>query len=266
VLVTGGSGYLGRELLRQAPEAVGTFLNRSLDGGVRLDVRDASAVALAVAGHDAVIHTAYVQDDPFVIVDGSVNVATACAASGARLVHVSTDVVFDGTLGRPYREDDEPTPITEYGRAKLVAERAVARLCPGALIVRTSLIYGGPGLEPSRHEQDALDAAGGRADIAFFTDELRSPVQVGDLAAALLELIGLDERGVLHVAGADSVSRYEFARLVVVAQGGDPDRVRGANAGELGLNRPADCRLDSSRARALLTTRLRGVREVLAPR
>jgi dTDP-4-dehydrorhamnose reductase len=232
-------------------------LNGSVEGGVRLDVRDPSAVLLAVAGHSVVVHTAYVQDDPLVIVDGSVNVASACASVGARLLHVSTDVVFDGALGRGYREDDSPSPITDYGRAKLVAERAVARLCPGALVVRTSLIYGGA--EPSRHESDAC---GGR--VAFFTDELRSPVQVGDLASALLELIGLDERGVLHVAGADSVSRYEFARLVVAARGGDPDGVRSASFREMGLDRPADCTLDSSRAQALLRTRLRGVREVLA--
>lgn len=258
MLVTGGSGYLGRELLRKAPAAVGTFLNSRLEGGLRLDVRDPSAVERAVAGHDVVVHTAYVQDDPLVIVDGSVNVATACAAAGARLVHVSTDVVFDGLLGRPYREDDSPVPVTDYGRAKLVAERAVARLVPDALVVRTSLIYGG--VEPSRHELDALDGG-----MAFFVDELRSPVQVGDLASALLELIGLDERGVMHVAGADSVSRYEFARLVVAARGGDPERVRSASFRSLGLERPADCTLDSSRSQARLSTRLRGVAEVLRP-
>ncbi|MEA2444368.1 MAG: dTDP-4-dehydrorhamnose reductase [Thermoleophilales bacterium] len=257
MLVTGGSGYLGRELLRRADSAVGTYLNSRLDGGVRLDVRSAPDVARAVAGHSAVVHTAYVQDDPQVIVDGSVNVATACVAAGARLVHVSTDVVFDGAFGRPYREEDPPAPVTDYGRAKLVAERAVARLVPDALVVRTSLIYGGP--EPSRHERDALDGG-----TAFFTDELRSPVHVGDLAAALLELAGLEERGLLHVAGADSVSRYEFARLVVAARGGDPERVRSASFRSLGLDRPADCTLDSSRAQGVLTTRLRGVHEVLA--
>ena len=77
---------------------------------MQLDVRDAEAVAQAVDGHDAVIHTAYVQEDIGVIVDGTAFVAAACAAAGARLVHVSTDVVFDGALGRPYREDDEPEP------------------------------------------------------------------------------------------------------------------------------------------------------------
>ena len=256
MLVTGGSGYLGGELLRQAGgAATGTYLTTPLGGGVQLDVRDAGAVALAVAGHDAVVHTAYVQDDPSVIVDGSAAVADACASAGARLVHISTDVVFDGTLGRPYVEDDEPSPITGYGQSKLAAERAVAQRCPGAAIVRTSLIYGGPGREPSRHEQDALDG-----EMAFFTDELRSPVHVGDLATAVLGLVDdTSIAGLVHLGGGDHVSRYEFARLVVAARGGDPEGVRSASFREMGLNRPADCRLASTRAQPL-----RGVREVLA--
>jgi dTDP-4-dehydrorhamnose reductase len=265
VLVTGGSGTLGAELLRRAPDAIGTYLTNPFDGGVRLDVRDADAVARAVAGHDVVIHTAYVQEDAEVTADGTAAVAAACKGAGARLVHVSTDVVFDGTLSRPYSEDDAPNPITDYGRAKLAAERAVAAHCPGALVVRTSLIYAGPPADPPAQERAPLAAAAGDDDRAFFVDEFRSPVQVGDLAAALLELAASDASGVLHVAGADHVSRSEFARLVVLARGGDPDRLRSASFRHLGLERPAQCALDSTRARALLTTRLRGVREVLTP-
>ena len=266
MLVTGGSGTLGGELLRLAPDAVGTYLNHPFDGGVRLDVRHADAVASAVDGHDVVIHTAYAQEDAQVTADGTAAVATACAAAGARLVHMSTDVVFDGTLPRPYREDDAPNPVTDYGRAKLAAERAVVERCPEALVVRTSLIYAGPPAGPAAQERGPLAAAAGESDLAFFVDEFRSPVQVGDLATALLELAAGDASGVLHVAGADHVSRSEFARLVVLARGGDPDRLRSASFRDLGLDRPAQCVLDSSRARSLLTTRLRGVREVLAPR
>jgi dTDP-4-dehydrorhamnose reductase len=237
----------------RAPGSTGTYLTTPVDGGIRLDVCDAQAVSRVVAEHETVIHTAYVQDDVGVIVDGSAFVALACQSAGARLVHLSTDVVFDGALGRPYREDADPAPITEYGRAKLAAEHAVAAACPGAAIVRTSLIYGGPEREPSRQERDAIDDA-----MPFFTDELRSPVHVGDLAATLLQLAPTDASGPLHLGGADAVSRYEFARLIVASRGGDPDRVRSASFRELGLKRPADCRLESSR-----TPPLRGVREVL---
>jgi dTDP-4-dehydrorhamnose reductase len=196
-------------------------------------------------------------------VDGSRNVASAAAKIGARLVHISTDLVFDGELGRPYTEDDPPQPIMEYGRQKLAGEEVVAEALPEALIVRTSLIYGGA--EPSRHERLVLDAADGAADVRFFSDELRNPVRVGDLAAALLELARSDAAGVLHLAGADAVSRYEFARLVAAAAGRDPDALESALAAEHPDPRPRDCRLDSSRARARVKAKLRGVREVLAP-
>jgi dTDP-4-dehydrorhamnose reductase len=253
LLVTGSTGYLGSELLRRAPASIGT------GGRSRLDVRDAAAVqrAVAAARPDAIVHTAYLLSGPDVWstnVEGAAVVARLSAAAGVRLVHMSTDVVFDGEGGR-YREEDEPGPVHEYGRSKAAAERAVAAAFPGALIVRTSLIYGGA--EPSPHEQLAL---GGEA--AFFTDEHRSPVQVGDLADALIELAALDVAGPLHVAGADDVSRYEFARLIVAAADGDPDRLRSGESG--GIGRPRNCTLDSSRARALLRTRLRGVREVLS--
>jgi dTDP-4-dehydrorhamnose reductase len=137
--------------------------------------------------------------------------------------------------------------VTDYGRAKAEAEARVARAHPQALIVRTSLIYGGA--EPSKHEATARDPS-----FTFFTNEIRNPIQAGDLAEALLELAELDVSGPLHVAGADAVSRAEFAELIT----GSP--VASAPAPP---TRPLDCSLDSSRAQALLRTRLRGVREVL---
>jgi dTDP-4-dehydrorhamnose reductase len=254
--VTGGTGYLGAELVRRAPEAGWDVVSPS---SLELDVRDGRAVARALAdlAPDAVIHAAYRQDPPAaawaVNVLGSAHVATALA--GRRLVHVSTDVVFSGARGA-YREDDELDPVTAYGESKVEAERAVRANNPEALIIRTSLIYGGPGYPESKHERLARDAAAGSADVTFFTDERRSPVQVGDLAAALLELVESDLDGILHAAGADDVSRCEFARLIA----GD-----GVRCGPMGdVVRPRDCTLDSSRARAILRTRLRGCREVLA--
>jgi dTDP-4-dehydrorhamnose reductase len=190
-------------------------------------------------------------------VEGTRAVAAAAVAAGARMVHLSSDVVFPGDGARALTEDDEPRPVTAYGASKLAAER----LCPpGALIVRTSLIYGGP--EPAPQERMVLEVADGVRDMAFFTDEVRCPVEVGDLAVAVLELAERDAAGPLHVAGADVVSRLDFARLVCARHGRDPAVLRGAPAGP---DRPRHLVLDSSRARALLRVRLRGAREVLAP-
>ena len=106
-------------------------------------------------------------------VDGSHHVARAAAEVGARLVHVSTDLVFDGALGRPYTEDDEPRPVIDYGRQKLAAEEIVRAVLPGALIVRTSLIYGGA--EPSRHERLVLEAADGSGRCALLQRRAPQP-------------------------------------------------------------------------------------------
>lgn len=268
LLVTGGTGYLGGELLRRAP-AVGTWHTREPTGRgdwLPLDVRDSVAVRqeLERLRPAAVIHTAYRQDDRTVTLDGAAAVAEAAAAVGARLVHVSSDVIFDGTKPGPYTEQDPPSPITDYGRAKAEAERAVRAAHPDALVVRTSLLYGGS--EPSRHERLAHEAADGRGDMTFFEDELRSPVLVGELASALLELAAGEERGILHVAGPDIVSRYQFACLLARAHGRPGERILPSRLGGSGLVRPANCALDSSRARALLRVRLHGVLEYSAGR
>jgi dTDP-4-dehydrorhamnose reductase len=255
LLVTGGGGTLGRELVERAPhagwEVRATWWTERPEleaEWVHADVRDGDEIASAIAGVDAVIHSAYRQTEDAwsTNVDGSQ--AVARAAAGLRLIHLSSDLVFDGTIGH-YSEEDVPAPVSDYGRSKAEAELRVADEHPGATIVRTSLIYGVPD-----GPQERLAREGTR----FFVDELRSPVYVGDLAAALLELLELEWPGPLHMAGADDVSRYDFALLL----GADEARIERAQTSP---DRAPDVTLDSSQASALLQTRLRGVYEVLEP-
>jgi dTDP-4-dehydrorhamnose reductase len=172
---------------RPAPEGV---------EAVRADVRDAAAMREAAAGCEAVVHTAYVKDDRSVVVDGTA--AVAAAAGGRRLVHVSSDLVFAGR-DAPYTEADVPDPILPYGRWKARAEEAAA----GGAIVRTSLVVGRPD-----GPQERLARTPG---ATFFTDEVRCPVDVDVLAAALLALATrVGHTGPLHVAGAPC-TRFELA-------------------------------------------------------
>lgn len=243
--MTGGAGYLGSEVVRRARSA---GWNVVAPPRATMDVRDGEAVTSLVKGADAVVHAAYRQGE-----DGTANVARAALAAGARLVHVSSDLVFDGTSSRRYVEDDEPCPVLPYGEEKLAAERA-ARQVADAVIVRTSVLYGNAGGVQERLVLDALD---GRADVAFFTDEIRCPTRVDDLAAALVELADAPVRGVLHLAGPEAVSRYELACAIARELGRDPAVLRGRTSE--GLRRPKDCSLDCSRARGLLRTRMRGL-------
>jgi dTDP-4-dehydrorhamnose reductase len=276
LLITGGTGYLGAELVRLAVAAgwdvTASYLATEPAAGPsavhwrRLDVTDRSAVHALVSAvaPDAVVHTAYVRDGPRaaeVTIGGAAAVAQAARVAGARLAALSTDVVFDGELAGAYTEDDRARPISAYGAAKLAAEAAVLGADPHALVVRTSLLYGGP--LPGPHEEAALAAAQGERAGVFFTDEVRCPTQVGDLAAALLELVHTDAAGPLHVAGADAVSRLEFARLVVAAAGLPADRLRGGPSRDAGPGRPRNCALDCTRAGRLVTAPPRGVYEVL---
>jgi dTDP-4-dehydrorhamnose reductase len=273
LLITGGTGYLGAELVRLAPsvgwDVTATYLTSEPAGPVRwerLDVRSAASVrdvVLAVAP-DAIVHAAYVQTGPdaeAVIVGGSVGVAEASRVAGARLVCLSTDVVFAGDVSGRYSEADLPRPVSPYGAAKLAAETAVAAVDPHALFVRTSLLYGGPA--PGPQEVAALEAAQGEREVTFFTDEIRCPTQVGDLAAALLELASVAASGPLHVAGSDAVDRFEFARLVVAAAGLSGTRLRAGLSTSVGEVRPLNCALDCSRAGRIVTSPVRGVYEVL---
>ena len=279
MLVTGGSGYLGgwvARLARTRWDVTATYLTHPVDepGAAwrRLDVRDESAVmALVDAVRPAVIvHTAAANpgyggaDFEAVNTDGSGHVARAAAACGARLVHISTDVLFDGKQGN-YAEDDPPVPITSYGRSKALAEAEVRASGAEAVIVRTSLIYG---WRPRLARQVRWIVEGVRAGrpVRLFTDELRCPVWVESLAAAVVELAGMDYTGVLHVAGGQVLSRYEFGLRLLRFHGLDPGVVIPARARQVDPRRPLNCTLNCSRARSLLRTPLPGVDEVLKQR
>jgi dTDP-4-dehydrorhamnose reductase len=274
LLITGGSGYLGRHLTVLAAghwEVTATYCSHPLDGegfvATRLDVRDASQVEtlMTMVQPDVVVHTAYTTGSEEamqrVIVRGTRHVTRAAVDVGARLIHLSTDVLFDGRRGH-YTEDDPPSPITPYGRAKAAAEAIVAAESSDAVIVRTSLITGFD--PPDPRTQWVLDSLRENREMRLFTDEFRCPVWVITLAQALLELAELDYRGVLHVAGNQVLTRHELGVRLARFFGLDPAGLTPASAVESGLVRPLNCTLNLSLASRLLRTPLLGLDEVLA--
>lgn len=269
VFITGGSGYLGQTLVPAAAarhEVCFTYFTNpapGLPGGVCLDVRDGRAVRdLILAWRpDVIIHTVGSNRQSNmgeVIVQGTTHVAAAAAEASARLIHLSSDAVFDGRQG-PYRESDPRRPIHAYGRAKAAAEQAVAHH-PNHVIVRTSLIYGFDRMDLGTTWM-AQALAEGRP-VTLFTDQWRNPVWVESLSQACLELVALDYCGILHVAGEQALSRAEFGQRLL-----EWWNVPGRQQAQVGLSSdewPHDCRLDISLARQLLQTPLPGVDEVLA--
>lgn len=268
MLVTGATGSLGRRVYDRAPANGWTPLGThfaGVDGAadLRLDVRDRAAVdaTLRDLRPDVVVHTAAGRDrgDWRSIADGAAHVALAAAAVGARLVHVSSDAVFSGREVH-YTEDALPDPTYRYGAAKAAAETAVQAIAPAAVLVRTSTILG-----DGRGAHEVLTHALARGEItgALFTDEIRMPVHVDDLADALLELAGTDRRGPLHVTGPEPVSRYDLGLMVAARDGLDPASIPAARSADVVAGRPLDVRLDCSLARSLLRTRLRPAGEFM---
>lgn len=273
VLVTGGAGLLGSALLRLAPAGVEVHatVRRTPAHGAephRVELADPEAVgALWRRLRPAVVlHTAY---DTAVGADevraATEAVARACREVGAGVVHVSTDVVFSGESA-PYTEADEPAPVHEYGRRKAEAERVVRSAAPGAAVARTSLIVRAD--PPDRTTAWVLAGLRAGAPVRLFTDELRCPIAVDDLAAQLWEVALLppaERAGTWHLVGPEALSRYALGLLIAARWGLDPAGIVPTPSRESPAPRPRDARLLSARADAALRTRPRPVSAVLAP-
>jgi len=259
MLITGASGFLGRHLVEASEAGHWELLAESSSS---LDIRQRIRVLdhITTWKPNVVVHLAYKRDDRQVIVDGTRNVAEAARAAGARLIHLSTDVVFAGR-DRPYTETDNPDAITDYGRWKLEAEDAAHQMHPGVLALRTSLLYGTERLAPI--QQDVAQVMAGHSRMQFFTDEFRCPAHAADVAAAIVALADRREvTGVLHVAGPHVVSRAHLAHAFAGWLGYDPVGVPTTTLRESGLHRPGMVALDSSRA-AALGIRCRSLEEAL---
>lgn len=266
-LVTGGAGLLGSTLIRVAPEGIdlhATQRSTPVPDGARahtVDLADDRAVEtlFAEVRPDVVIHTAYGKTD-FArdIILATRNVADACGRAGAALVHISTDVVFDGERA-PYAEDDPPSPITEYGQRKAEAERMVRQIAPAAAIVRTSVIVRTDG-----EDATVTQLRAGTFPPAF-VDELRSAIAAEDLASQLWELALMPREriaGVWHLAGPEAVSRYTLATLLALRHDIRNNVVPALNR-EFTPRRPRDLRMLTARADGELKTRARPISEAL---
>ncbi|MBI4460205.1 MAG: dTDP-4-dehydrorhamnose reductase [Acidobacteria bacterium] len=145
---------------------------------------------------------------------GAGNVARAAAKAGARLFHISTDYVFDGTKRTPYREGDATNPIQVYGQSKLYGEKEV--LAAGgqakSVMIRTSWLFG---LHGSNFIEKILEAAQARPELEVVADQRGCPTWTVHLARKIAELLETQASGILHVAGNGECSRFEFAKAIV---------------------------------------------------
>jgi dTDP-4-dehydrorhamnose reductase len=276
LLITGVSGFLGRHLalhLSGQHLVLGTYHTHAaaLDGCEtrRLDITDREQVAALCRTWQptAIVHTAAQGDVEHcehhpemayqVNAQGTANIAQAATDIGARLIHLSTDQIYDGTQG-PYDETAAPRPLMVYGRTKLAAEQQAAALCRRAVIVRLALMYGwGNPTRPTFIDWMLTHLRAGQR-VPLFVDQYRTPLYVEQAADVIGRLIDSPHvQGLFNLGGGERLDRYTFGRKVcqvfdLPEQLLEPVEMATATSA---IARPRDCSLNSAKISALLNIR-----------
>lgn len=270
LLVTGGSGFLGNHLLRRSSQFItaGT-LHQSPSTSLPdvtfhvCDLQNPEEVRILLdrVHPDILIHTACSDQGNGIdaIVPAAGLLAIQTAQRDIRFIHLSTDQVFDGSTA-PYTEASPTNPLNPYAKAKVRAEELIGSLNPQATIVRTSLLY--DLRTPDRQTTHLIEAVKTGERFHLFIDEFRCPVWVENLAEVLLEVGTKDVPGILHIAGPESLNRWDFGVGVLHHFGVTPTpNIQKGTVEESGLVRPKNLTMDSSRAKQLLQTPLLSLQE-----
>lgn len=250
LLVTGGGGQVGRAFARLAPQAV--VLDRA-----SLDVTDRGGVLECLQGYrpEVVVNAAVYSkvDDAekdsaaamAINADAVANLANACDRIGALLVQISTDYVFDGNKKEPYVEDDEPAPLSVYGRTKLAGEEEAKSVTH--LIVRTSWVFG----DGRNFVRTIRAAAAAKPSLDVVDDQWGRPTYAVDLARGLLDLIDRDARGIYHLSAGGEPTTWARLAETIVAFAGLQSTINRVPTREQIAARPTNSVLDCSKATAL---------------
>jgi dTDP-4-dehydrorhamnose reductase len=270
VLVTGGSGFLGGHLVSafaQHYETYYTFYSHPVHAfagvkSIRADITNYPKISDLVEKINPrlILHSAAITnfnycasnpDEAYKVnVQGTENITKSAEKIGARVINFSTDMVFDGT--RPFStEYDTPTPCCTYGRTKLEAEQAAASMLNNYLTVRLSLVYGSSLTNSKCFAEELANRILAGESVSAFTNEYRTPVFVKDIIDVLLELaFRNDVKGILHLAGPERLSRYEFSMISEKFLSLTEGRIAAVTSDERNRflePRPGDCSLKSIR-------------------
>ncbi len=242
IFVLGSAGMLGNDMVRTLVPAY-TVVAKDIDA---IDITDTHQVAdtLNATKPDVVVNCAAYTDvdasethreTAFAVnAEGVRNVARCCAKVGARLVHISTDYVFDGTKKEPYTENDTPHPLNVYGESKLAGEEYIRAVFNNYVIVRTSWLFGKNG---KNFVKTMLALAEKQTEISVVNDQRGAPTFTGHLAAGIERIITSEETGIFNITNSGTCSWFEFAQSIFENAGLNHIRVVSITSEE--LKRPA---------------------------
>ena len=242
VLILGAQGMLGHDLLEVFSKEYDVTgldiddLDITRQGSTRKTIKElAPDVVINAAGYTDVDGCEKKINKAFAVNgQGTKNVAKGCRDNGSKLIYFSTDYIFDGAKGSPYREDDPPNPLSIYGESKLMGERYIEEILDDYLIVRTQWLYGVHG---RNFVETILALAEERGHIEVVHDQEGSPTYTADLSRAIAALISKKLRGTFHISNSGSCSWYDFAlEIVRLANSSQVEIVPISSAA---LNRPA---------------------------
>jgi dTDP-4-dehydrorhamnose reductase len=266
-IIAGCRGQLGSAMQQQLASDPDCEVVAAVDLP-EVDLADRGAVAALFGGLDSPVdflvnaaaftHVDRCEREPEAAHRGNVLapevLAEACARHGVRLVHVSTDYVFAGDSETPYTEDDSPAPKSGYGRTKLAGEQAVLSLCPDALIVRTSWVFGRGRNFIAAILDQARKRRTGESDgpLEVVADQHGRPTYAYDLAGGIVSLLKGQAHGIFHIANSGVATWWDLARAVLDTTGFSDLSVSRIRTDELSLDapRPAWSVLDTSKAEA----------------
>jgi len=279
LLITGSNGFVAGSIIAQtgtnwevhgiAKTAMpGNPLSFTLHLGDLQDKERVSEIFTTVAP-DAVIHAAAIANIDYceqnqelawaINVETTRTLATLCKAAGTRLVFCSTDTVFDGTRGF-FTETDIPHAVNYYATTKLESEKLVMDAASDNIVARLALVMGFPVLgKGNSFLSDIQSKLEKKETLLFAENEIRTPIDVHTLGAALIELAGKTvPGGIIHLSGNTRINRFEMAKQIATALGYAPDAILPTNSNAIQgrAPRPNDASLDNSKAKQILQTRM----------
>ena len=272
-----GRGFLGSNIfneLKKSQEVFGTRFSNLQPADLLLDIRNIESIndSISRIKPDLIINCIadtrvdFLEKHPDIAFSinakGAKNVASIAQKNNIRLIHISTDAIFDGTKGN-YSEEDNPNPLHVYGKSKLKGEEFVQNFCDNYIIVRTNFYGHNP--EGKSLFDWILQNLKQNKEFIGFDDIIFTPLEISNLSKMIAELLDKDFKGILNLCSDEKLTKYQFAVQIAESLGFNTDLIKRGSIDDVNqpLQRPKNTSLSNKKAREFLSTRIITIKDWL---